>query len=134
MDENGLTMPRLLNIASLKDSRGATAVEFAILSPVFIGLMIGTIYMCMLLFVVGSLHYAVEEAARCSSVKTTVCTDSASTLAYARSHFNGASIITPDFVYSTPACGHSVTASATYDLNFVLANLTVPVSASACFP
>jgi len=134
MHANGLTMPKFLHIAMLQDSRGTTAIEFAILGPVFIGMIIGTLYMCMLLFVVGSLHYAVEEAARCSSVKTTVCSDSASTLAYARSHFNGASIITPDFVYSTPACGHSVTASATYDLNFVLANLTVPVSASACFP
>jgi len=134
MDANGLTMPKFLNIASLKDSRGTSAIEFAILGPVFIGLMIGTIYMCMLLFVVGSLHYAVEEAARCSSVKTTVCSDSPTTISYAQSHFNGSSIITPTFAYSTPACGHSVTASATYDLNFGLANIAVPVSAAACFP
>ena len=134
MDANGLTMTKFLNIAMLKDARGTSAIEFAILGPVFIGLMIGTIYMCMLLFVVGSLHYAVEEAARCSSVKTTVCSDNPSTVAYAQSHFNGSSIITPTFAYSTPACGHSVTASATYDLNFGLANITVPISAAACFP
>ena len=134
MDANGLTMRKFLNIAVLKDSRGTSAIEFAILGPVFIGLMIGTIYMCMLLFVVGSLHYAVEEAARCSSVKTTVCSDSPTTIAYARSNFNGSSIITPTFSYSTPACGHSVTASATYNLDFGLANIAVPVSAAACFP
>jgi Flp pilus assembly protein TadG len=134
MDANGLTMAKFLHIARLKDSRGTSAIEFAILAPVFIGMMIGTLYMCMLLFVVGSLHYAVEEAARCSSVKTTVCSDSATTLAYARSHFNGASILTPSFVYSTPSCGHSVTASANYIFDFGLTRTTVPISAAACFP
>jgi Flp pilus assembly protein TadG len=134
MDANGLNMPKFPHLAILKDARGTSAIEFAILGPVFIGLMIGTIYMCMLLFVVGSLHYAVEEAARCSSVKTTVCSDNATTIAYAQSHFNGSSILTPTFAYSTPACGHSVTASATYNLDFGLANYVVPVSAAACFP
>jgi Flp pilus assembly protein TadG len=81
MDANGLTMKNFLNVAGLKDSRGTSAIEFAILGPVFIGMMMGTIYMCTLLFVVGSLHYAVEEAARCSSVKTTVCSDNSSTIA-----------------------------------------------------
>ena len=134
MDANGLTMPRFPHIAGLKDSRGTSAIEFAILSPVFIGMIIGILYMCMLLFVVGSLHYAVEDAARCSSVKTAVCSNGTSTIAYAQSRFNGSSILPVTFAYSTPACGHSVTGSGSYNFNFGLANLVVPVSASACFP
>jgi Flp pilus assembly protein TadG len=132
MDANGLMMSKFVNI--LKDTRGSSAIEFAILGPVFIGMIIGTLYMCMMLYVVGSLHYAVEQAARCSSVKTTVCSDSATTIAYAQSHFNGASILSPTFVYSTPSCGHSVTASANYIFDFGMTRATVPISAAACFP
>ncbi|MGB9058454.1 MAG: TadE family protein, partial [Pseudolabrys sp.] len=57
------------------DERGTTAIEFAIVGPVFIMLLIGILYLCMCLAVVGSMHFAVEEGARCASVKTTVCTD-----------------------------------------------------------
>jgi hypothetical protein len=64
-----------------------TAVEFAIIAPVFILLIIGTIALCFALFLVGSLHYAVEDGARCASVKTTICSDSASTIAYTQSLF-----------------------------------------------
>ncbi|WP_366408128.1 TadE/TadG family type IV pilus assembly protein [Nitrobacter sp. 62-13] len=41
------------------DERGTTAVEFAIVAPVFIALLIGTFALCIALFLVGSLHYAV---------------------------------------------------------------------------
>jgi Flp pilus assembly protein TadG len=134
MDANGLIMRKFLDIAALKDTRGTTAIEFAILGPVFIGLIVGMLYMCMLLFTAASLHYAVEEAARCSSVKTATCTDNTSTIAYAQSHFNASSILTPTFVYSTPACGHSVTASASFAFDFGLSSVAVPITAAACFP
>jgi len=132
VDANGLIMRKL--IATFRDARGSTAIEFAILSPVFIGLIVSMLYMCMLLFVASSLHFAVEDAARCASVKTAICTDNASTQTYALSHFNASSILTPTFVASTPACGHSVTASASFAFDFGLSRATVPISAAACFP
>lgn len=52
------------------DERGTTAIEFAIVGPVFILPVIGILYLCMCLSVVGSMHYAVEEGARCASVRT----------------------------------------------------------------
>jgi Flp pilus assembly protein TadG len=73
------------------DERGTTAIEFAIVGPVFIMAVIGIIYLCMCLSVVGSMHYAVEEGARCASVKTTVCTDQTSTVAYTQTHYFGPS-------------------------------------------
>ena len=115
-----------------REQRGTTAVEFAIVSPVFIAMVLGLLALCICLFLVGSLHYSVEEAARCASVRTTVCKDATTTIAYAQSRYFGPS--TPTFNYSAAACGNSVTASINYAAQLGLTQITVPVTASACFP
>jgi len=116
------------------DERGTTAIEFAIVGPVFIMLLIGILYLCMCLAVVGSMHYAVEEGARCASVKTTVCTDQSSTMSYTQNHYFGPSSL-PTFTYnSAAACGHSVTGTINYVLDVGLKQFTIPITASACFP
>jgi Flp pilus assembly protein TadG len=121
-------------IYAWNDERGTTVVEFAILAPVFILLVIGLIYMCIGLFTVGSLHYAVEEGARCASVKTTLCTDASTTIAYTQSHYFGPGT-SPTFTYAgATACGQSVSGSLNYVMNLGLTQLTIPVSATACFP
>ena len=115
------------------DKQGTTAVEFAIVAPVFILLVIGLMCSCLALFAVGSLHYAVEEGARCASVRTTVCTDATTTLSYTKDHYYGPSA-SPTFSYATAACGNSVSGSTNYAMNLGLTNFTVPISATACFP
>ena len=114
------------------DDRGTTAVEFAIVAPVFILLLVGAIYLCLALFLVGSLNYAVEEGARCASVKASVCTDSTSIVSYTQNHYFGPSA--PTFTYAAAACGSSVSASVSYVVNMGITAVTVPVQASACFP
>lgn len=114
------------------DNRGTTAVEFAIVAPVFILLLVGAIYLCLALFLVGSLNYAVEEGARCASVKASVCTDSTSIVSYTQNHYFGPSA--PTFTYAAAACGSSVSASVSYVVNMGITEVTVPVQASACFP
>jgi Flp pilus assembly protein TadG len=114
------------------DDRGTTAVEFAIVAPVFILLLVGAIYLCLALFLVGSLNYAVEEGARCASVKASVCTDSSSIVSYTQNHYFGPSA--PTFTYAAAACGSSVSASVSYVVNMGITEVTVPVQASACFP
>jgi len=115
------------------NDQGTTAVEFAIVAPVFILLLVGTISICLGLFLVGSLHYAVEEGARCASVKTSVCSDSASILSYTQKQYFGPST-SPNFTYATAACGNSVSASLSYVVNLGITEVTVPMTASACFP
>lgn len=116
------------------DERGTTAIEFAIVGPVFILLVIGIIYLCMCLSVVASMHYAVEEGARCASVRTAVCTDQTSTVTYIQNHYFGPST-PPTFTYNATApCGHSVSGSINYVLDLGLRQITVPISAAACFP
>lgn len=117
----------------LKFCDGATAVEFAIVAPVFFILIIGTMNLGLMLFTMGSMQYAVEDAARCASVKTTICNTSAATIAYAKSRYFSP-LIKPTFSYSTPSCGKKVTATATYSFVTGDSRMSVPLSASNCYP
>lgn len=114
------------------DDCGTTAVEFAMVAPVFILLLVGAICLSLALFLVGSLHYAVEEGARCASVKTSVCTNSTTIVSYTQGQYFGPSA--PSFTYAAAACGNSVSASINYVVNLGITKVTVPVTASACFP
>lgn len=115
------------------DDAGATAVEFALMLPVFILMILGGMETATLGFAVSSLHFAVEDAARCAAVKTTVCTDGAATNAFAIAHYVGPSVA---LVVSSSAagCGHTVSAAGTYSLNLIPQMLNIPLSATACYP
>ena len=79
------------NVTSLfvRDDSAATALEFALVGPVLLTLVVGLIYACLLLFSLASMQYAVQEGARCASVKTTICTGDSSTVAYTQSAYYG---------------------------------------------
>ena len=117
-----------------RNQDGTTAVEFAIIAPVFISLLFGIIGVCFALFLIGSLHFAVEDGARCASVKTTICADTATTIAYTQSRYLGPNV-SPTFTYNAAAaCGNSVTGSVNYSMNVGFKTLVIPISATACFP
>lgn len=133
MDALRLAM-RQICTSGWQDARGTTAVEFAMVGPIFIALVIGTFYLCLCLFAIGSVHYAVEAGARCASVRTTQCTDATSTLAYTKSQYFGPSS-TPTFTYNaTATCGHAVSGSLNYVVELGLETFTVPITATACYP
>jgi Flp pilus assembly protein TadG len=119
------------------NDQGTTAVEFGIVAPVFIALLIGTISLCVALFLIGSLHYAVEEGARCASVKAACqvngIPDAAATQTYTQNHYFGPSV-SPAFTYAAAACGNSVSGSISYSMNVGFRTFVVPISATACFP
>ncbi len=127
-----MTVRNLLKSLRL-DQQGTTAVEFAIIAPVFIALLIGTFALCIALFLVGSLHFAVEDGARCASVKTTICSDAATTVAYTQSRYLGPDV-SPTFKYAAAPCGNSVTATVSYSMNAGFKTFVIPISATACFP
>jgi len=116
-----------------RNQDGTTAVEFAIIAPVFILLILGAIALCFALFLVGSLHFAVEDGARCASVKTTVRADATSTIAYTQSRYLGPNV-SPTFTYASAACGTSVSASISYSMDIGFKTFVIPISATACFP
>ena len=115
------------------NSRGSAAVEFGLIVPTLIALFVGSLYLCMALFVAASLQFAVEDAARCASVNTTTCSSSSAITTYASGRYYGPGSA-PTFTYSATGCGHSVTGSTNYVANVVFRTVTIPISASACFP
>jgi Flp pilus assembly protein TadG len=116
-----------------KNEEGTTAVEFAIIAPIFILLVLGIIGVCFALFLVGSLHFAVEDGARCASVKTLICQDSATTVAYTQTRYLGPNV-SPTFSATTAPCGNTVTGTVSYTMDIGLRRFVIPVSATACFP
>lgn len=116
-----------------RDDRGTTAVEFAIIAPCVVMLLVGTVNLSLMLLSIGGMHFAVEEAARCASARPSVCTNSASIIAYAQTRYSG-SLVSPVFTYAAAACGNQVTATITYDFNVGMFKQAVPLSATSCFP
>jgi Flp pilus assembly protein TadG len=116
-----------------RDERGGAAIEYALVFPIVITLVIGIMSAGNLLFAANDLHYTVQDAARCAAVKTGVCPDGASTVSYAQTHYSGPKIA-PAFNYSTAGCGHTVSASASYPMMLATFTFDVPLSASACYP
>lgn len=124
--------PRRLRIL-LRDQNGAAAAEFVLILAPLILLVMGTINLGMMMYTTSALHFAVEDAARCATVKAaTVCTNPTTTAAYAASHYGGPSPAT--FVRSSTACGWVVTGTTNYKFTTGLTNTTIPISASACYP
>ena len=108
---------------------GTTAVEFAIVGPPFILLLVGIVSASIVVFSAASMQYAVEGAARSYSVKAS---SAATAQSYAQTLYKGVS--TPTFTASTPACGFQVSATLSLNLNAGMAKWTVPLTAKACFP
>jgi Flp pilus assembly protein TadG len=116
-----------------RDRSGAQAVEFALVLPAFITLMVGGLSAGNLAFAVNALHYAVQDAARCAAVKTTVCTNATTTRAYAADRYSGPTV-NAAFAYTATTCGHRVSVTGSYPIYIAAATLNVPISAAACHP
>jgi Flp pilus assembly protein TadG len=108
-----------------EDERGATAIEFALVAPAFLSLIVAVINVSLLGMSVASLHYAVEEGARCASVRQ-VCPEPAS-----RYFAPGPS---PVFTPSSATCGSMLNATVTFNLNAALVQRSIRLSATARYP
>ncbi len=111
---------------------GATAVEFALVLPALVALLVGGLYAGLAVYSAAGLQSAVEQAARCYSVDSIDCSSASATQTYAQNRYYG--LNSPTFTVSTQSCGHQVTAAVTVPLTAVVVNLSVPLSATACFP
>jgi Flp pilus assembly protein TadG len=114
-----------------REQSGASAVEFAIVVPIFAGLIFLVMNACVALWAEAALNFTVDAAARCMSVRPGVCDTAADAIKQAP--YLGPNI-SPAFTAVQSACGYSVSGTATYTLNAALVSLPVPLSASSCFP
>ena len=124
-------MRRRPNQSLLRCNRGTTALEFGLVLPAVLALVVGGLYTGVLVYSAAGLHDAVEQAARCYSVNSGQCGSDTATQTYAQNRYYG--ISSPTFTASIQSCGHQVAATVTISLIAVVSNFSVPLSATACF-
>ena len=131
----------ILRLARARD--GNSAIEFAIVAPVFLLLMLGTMEFARLFWTQSTLQQAVQAAARCASVNTTTCDNAADTQTYAANQMFGLNVSSSVFTATTANCG-SVTGnkvSGSLQFNFIAKGLfpsswlpPPTLTATSCFP
>jgi Flp pilus assembly protein TadG len=114
---------------------GTTAVEFALVGPPFLMLLVGIMYASFVVFSAASMQYAVEAAARyysVSSVTASQCGSATTAQSNAKTLYLGTG--SPTFTASNPACGCQVNGTLNVVLGTGMAQWAIPLSATACFP
>lgn len=121
--------------------RGTVAIEYAIVLPVLLIMLLGIMDTGRLLWTYTTLYRASEDAARCAAIEAPRCTTFAATQAYAVTAAWGLNINASAFTVSNPACGMQIHAS--YNFQFIIpwfpqfggAPLgTTTLTATACYP
>lgn len=118
------------------NTSAATAAEFALVVPVFIILVFGTINTGIAMSAVTQVHYAAERSARCLAVDVTASCSKASIDTFAKGLYNGPGLTGLAFASPTtdPSCGKQVTGSGTYAILTGFDSTSVTISATACYP
>lgn len=133
-----MTRPRSFRLrlrGFARDMGGTTAAEFALVLPLFLLFTLGTINMALAMSSLVRLHYSTERAARCLAVDVQGNCSSGAIDAYAKSldPIGGLSDLT--FTYDAAAtCGKKVNGSGTFEVLTGVGSISVPVTASACYP
>jgi len=135
------SLRRLLDLDRFSaDEAGGSAAELVLIMIPLIALTLGTINLAMMIYTVANLHYATQEAARCATVKPTVCADSTTLTTYALKNYGGLTasptftlVVEPKTAAVCPN-GNYVTATANYHFVTGFTTTTIPITANACYP
>lgn len=114
---------------------GNTAVEFALVFPTFILMVLGIFEFSRALWTQSLLNYAVQTAARCGAIDTATCSSSTATRSYAVQNSAPLTIPSNDFTVTSPSCGSQV--AVAFPFTTVVPQLlpfNVTLSAQACYP
>lgn len=114
------------------DKRGTTAVEFALLLPVFVAFVFGIVNCGLMLWTQLGIEHGVAAAARCATINPSACPDIP---AYAARMAYDLSVPKTAFTLTTPSCGNQVSASYAFRFTtFVYRAQTVTLTAQSCYP
>ncbi len=124
---------KILDLIHRRD--GSSAVEFAIVGPMFIGIMMAIFQGGILLWTQLGMEHAVESAARCSAVHSSNCGTLSQIQSYAATQAYGLNLPTSIFSFRQTTCGNVVSASYSYSVfSQVFGKASIPLNAQACFP
>lgn len=121
----------------LQDERGAAAVEAAFVLPILFVMLFAMMEFGRMTWTSAALNYAVQETARCLSVRPDLCGDDTQTKRYAAARLAAAAIPASAvaFTISTPACGKQVRGEVTYSfLAYRVAPAMPKLAAQVCRP
>jgi Flp pilus assembly protein TadG len=119
----------------VRDTRGATTLEFGLTAPVFFLMLIATIEVGRLFWTQLGLQHGAEMAARCASVNPMICGSVSAIQNYAANQSLGLQPPSSAFFVESPPCGNQVTAS--YNFVQIASYFGMPgltLSAKSCFP
>lgn len=122
--------------AYLRRSGGSTAAEFALILPSMIFFILGAFNLTAVFYATSGLNRAVEAAARYASVQTALNgADPGATAVqtWAAGNYAGPNV-SQVFTYSASGCGHTVSATGTYQMVAGVLNIPFSLSTQACFP
>ena len=119
----------------LLDRNGASAIEFALLTPVFLLIVGAVINLGLMMWTQIGMEHATEAAARYASITASPCPSASAVQTYAGTQDYGLGLPSSTYVYATVSCGYQVNASYSYHmLGFGFPQFTTQLKASACFP
>jgi len=129
------------------DRRGASAVEFALVLPGLMFLLLGTINVFLVVYADVNLHSATEQAARWASIQVASGTSnptSATVTAYAKTRYIGPGINAVYTLSNAGTCGaqgstasprgYAVSATGASQVYYGFGTIPFNLTASACFP
>ena len=117
------------------DVKGASAIEFTLMAPLYILLIVAAVEGVLLMWTHLSLQHGTEMAAQCASNDIINCGDTDSIKTYAAHQTYGLNPPPSVFSVDLPKCGNRV--SATYSYRFLTSHFGVPplnLSAQFCVP
>ncbi len=118
-------------MSTRRHDRGAVLIEFALIFPVILLVVIGGIDLGIAQLYQSKLNFAAESAARCRAIVSVACPDDPATRAYAVAAAPLPGITIVNFTVAMGPCGTSVSAAYIYNSMLLRA---IPISVSVCYP
>ncbi len=132
---------------ALKSAAGTVALEYGLLLPLFLLMIIGGMDAGRLVWTYVALQRSVEAAARCGAINvnsayaTTICRTPSEIAARAVAEAYGLNVTAGEFTVTTATCGIQVTANHNVQLltpwigtSPLGPSNTITLSVSACYP
>jgi len=104
--------------------RGATAVEFAIVAPLFLAMMVGVFELSRAMWIKASMQFAVEEAARFALVNTS--STSSDLESYVQTKLTDSGVGTAGMTFTVTADGSVADIQVSYDFVTLTSLLPFP--------
>jgi Flp pilus assembly protein TadG len=115
----------------LADCRGATMLEFALVVPVLLAMLLGIVMLGMVFLAQAGLRSAVEDAARYATIWPRPSqTEIEARIAARRFGMDPANIVAPTVTFNTSSSPNYVTISMGYNLtiNYLLGSKTISLT------